>query len=101
MGAPRAGGKRTGQVLLVKEFRPGSKDVTLLQVISGHQLGEYFGAAVATVDLDNDGLDEVIVGSPLTTNEKLRRKRSPGKYIKVISNSKIPTLNIYIKYHAL
>ena len=83
VGAPRAGNKRTGEVLIIKGFETDWNQVNLLQTISGHQLGEYFGAAVTTVDLDNDGLDELIVGSPLTTNEKLRVKRSSGKYIKV------------------
>ena len=71
-------------MLIIKDFKTGSNEVSVLQTISGHQLGEYFGAAVATVDLDNDGLDEVIVGLPLTTNENLRIKRSSGnKYVKV------------------
>ena len=33
----------------------------------GEQSGEYFGAALANLDIDGDGLDELIVGSPLFT----------------------------------
>lgn len=42
---------------------------------TGPQLGAYFGAAVATGDVDNDGWSELFVGAPLYTNigEKERR----------------------------
>ena len=46
-------------------------------------MGEFFGGAVASVDLNGDGLDDLVVGSPLATGELVRRKRSVGKYIKV------------------
>ena len=46
-------------------------------------MGEFFGGAVASVDLNGDGLDDLVVGSPLATGELVRRKRSAGKYLKV------------------
>lgn len=32
--------------------------------LEGTQLGEYFGATVLSVDLNQDGLDELLVGAP-------------------------------------
>ena len=49
-------------------------------------MGEFFGGAVASVDLNGDGLDDLVVGSPLATGEKVRRKRATGKYLKVNKN---------------
>lgn len=37
------------------------------QNISGEQMGAYFGYAVATGDIDGDGLDDLIVGAPMYT----------------------------------
>lgn len=34
----------------------------------GHQSGEHFGASLATIDLNNDGRDEIIVGAPHHTD---------------------------------
>eukprot|EP00095_Tigriopus_kingsejongensis_P005078 maker-scaffold1482_size38982-snap-gene-0.12 protein:Tk05078 transcript:maker-scaffold1482_size38982-snap-gene-0.12-mRNA-1 annotation:"integrin alpha-ps4" len=43
----------------------GSKRLQQICKISGRQTGEYFGSAIATVDINGDGYDEVLVGSPL------------------------------------
>ena len=87
VGAPRAGKARTGEVYLVKQFDLTSdsndEDVEIVQTLAGKQLGEYFGSSFVSADLDADGLDELIVGSPLTTHENIRNKRSPNRYIKV------------------
>lgn len=34
--------------------------------LKGHQMGEYFGASVAVLDIDKDSLDDIlVVGAPL------------------------------------
>nr|CAD7452292.1 unnamed protein product [Timema tahoe] len=37
----------------------------ILLELEGYQMGEYFGATLCVVDLNNDGLDDLVVGAPL------------------------------------
>jgi hypothetical protein len=42
-------------------------DESRLEVISeleGKQVGEYFGAAVSVMDVNGDGVDDILVGAP-------------------------------------
>ena len=74
VGSPRAGGKRAGEVHLIKPFPLNSnksQNIEIIQTLSGLQLGEYFGSSFAAVDLNGDGLDELVVGSPLATHEQV------------------------------
>ena len=48
-----------------------SQNIEIIQTLSGLQLGEYFGSSFAAVDLNGDGLDELVVGSPLATHEQV------------------------------
>ena len=86
IGAPRGGSSRAGQVYIIvknNENRGGGGKTDFIEKVAGDQMGEFFGGAVASVDLNGDGLDDLVVGSPLATGELVRRKRSAGKYIKV------------------
>ena len=72
VGAPRAGLKRAGEVYIIEPLliRKDNKNaIKVVQTLSGSQLGEYFGASFASVDLDGDGLDDLVVGSPLSTTD--------------------------------
>ncbi|XP_034089147.1 integrin alpha-5-like [Gymnodraco acuticeps] len=41
------------------------KDLKSLLNLTGEQMGSYFGYAVAATDINNDGLDDLIVGAPM------------------------------------
>ncbi|XP_042859776.1 integrin alpha-PS2-like isoform X2 [Penaeus japonicus] len=65
VGVPRgpdSAGVLTGQIALY------THNLTPLHNISGYQLGAYFGYCLAVVDFNNDGLDDILVGSPMYTN---------------------------------
>ena len=88
VGAPRAGQRRGGEVYIVDPFPLDTATtrkhrVGVLDTVSGRQLGEYFGAAVVAADLDGDGVQDLVVGSPLATHQEVRQKRAAGKYVKV------------------
>ncbi len=46
-----------------------NSSVKQIGFVKGTQTGEYFGAALAAVDVNGDGIDELIVGSPLFTHQ--------------------------------
>ena len=72
IGAPKAN-KLTGRVYVCyKCFYDGDKGNPSFQVeveSSQKQTGERFGAAVAAVDVDGDGIDELVVGAPLYSSK--------------------------------
>ncbi|XP_034387914.1 integrin alpha-5-like isoform X1 [Cyclopterus lumpus] len=41
------------------------RDLTSLVNLTGEQMGSYFGYAVAATDVNNDGLDDLVVGAPM------------------------------------
>ena len=65
VGAPRAGPSRAGLVFIVET---DGNQVIRKGKVEGEQTGEYFGSAVIAVDINNDGYDELVVGSPLYTH---------------------------------
>ena len=51
--------------ILIFDFVPESNSRMLVrQSKEGEQLGEYFGASIASVDLNRDSFDELLVGAP-------------------------------------
>ena len=87
---------RTGEVFIVEKFfesqngNSADKKMKLIQRLSGvkivvfnnhkysfplgSQLGEFFGASLVSADLNGDGLDDLLVGSPLATFEEVFEK---------------------------
>ncbi|XP_021948515.1 integrin alpha-PS2 isoform X2 [Folsomia candida] len=78
VGMPR-GANLTGKVVIY------SSDLTNLHNITGEQIGAYFGYSLCVLDMDGDGLDDIVVGSPMYTDFN-----DPGM--------KIETGRIYVIY---
>ncbi|PIK58487.1 putative integrin alpha-9 isoform X1, partial [Apostichopus japonicus] len=62
-GAPRA--KELGKVTIYD-----ISNSTVYQEIYGEPMTTYFGSAIASVDLNNDGLSDLLVGAPLYSNNQ-------------------------------
>jgi len=67
-GAPRGGKEFQGKVY-VFDFRnitPTGDEykMQVIQELEGKQTGEYFGAAICVLDVNGDGLDDILVGAP-------------------------------------
>ncbi|XP_076285234.1 integrin subunit alpha inflated isoform X2 [Lasioglossum baleicum] len=60
VGVPR-GSQLLGKVMLFASNMTNQRNFT------GEQMGAYFGYAVASGDIDGDGLDDLIVGAPMYT----------------------------------
>ncbi|CAL7950339.1 unnamed protein product [Xylocopa violacea] len=60
VGVPR-GSNLLGKVILFTSNMKNPRNLT------GEQMGAYFGYAVASGDIDGDGLDDLIVGAPMYT----------------------------------
>ncbi|KAJ8349588.1 hypothetical protein SKAU_G00247180 [Synaphobranchus kaupii] len=59
-GAPQHG--QTGKAYI---FQVHSNVLKIIFEAKGHKLGSYFGAAVCAVDLNSDGLSDLLVGAPM------------------------------------
>ena len=71
LGAPRAGDLREGTVFIVETSAVtlNSQEAKVKQVakVHGDKSGEYFGASLLSMDINGDGVDDLIIGSPLYT----------------------------------
>uniref|UniRef100_A0A8C6NFB9 Uncharacterized protein n=1 Tax=Melopsittacus undulatus TaxID=13146 RepID=A0A8C6NFB9_MELUD len=77
-GAPRY--KHMGAVYLLSRSPQQTLQRSLL--LPGHQVGSYFGSAVALADLNNDGWQDLVVGAPYY----FQRKQEVGGAVYVYMN---------------
>ncbi|XP_074782983.1 integrin alpha-3 isoform X2 [Athene noctua] len=77
-GAPRY--KHTGAVYLLSHSPQQTLQRSL--VLPGHQVGSYFGSAVALADLNNDGWQDLVVGAPYY----FQRKQEVGGAVYIYMN---------------
>ncbi|NXE07415.1 ITA4 protein, partial [Lophotis ruficrista] len=68
------------------------KELNILFELRGKKLGSYFGAAVCAVDLNSDGLSDLLVGAPMQST--IREEGRVYVYINSGSEAKMVELNI-------
>ncbi|XP_035757337.1 integrin alpha-4 [Egretta garzetta] len=85
-GAPQQ--EQTGKAYI---FSIG-KQLNILFELKGKKLGSYFGAAVCAVDLNSDGLSDLLVGAPMQST--IREEGRVYVYINSGSDAKMVELNI-------
>ncbi|XP_062518283.1 integrin alpha-V-like [Corticium candelabrum] len=61
--------------IVVFEYNFDSAAYVSVLTKDGEQFGAYFGHSVAAVDLNNDGLDDLLVGAPLYSNSQFELGR--------------------------
>uniref|UniRef100_A0A8C8RA82 Integrin subunit alpha 4 n=1 Tax=Pelusios castaneus TaxID=367368 RepID=A0A8C8RA82_9SAUR len=86
-GAPQQ--EQTGKVYI---FSIGAQRLDILTELKGKQLGSYFGAAVCAVDLNSDGLSDLLVGAPMQS--KVREEGRVYVYINLGSGAEMLELEI-------
>ncbi|NWY02071.1 ITA4 protein, partial [Nothoprocta ornata] len=67
------------------------KQLTILFELKGKKLGSYFGAAVCAVDLNSDGLSDLLVGAPMQST--IREEGRVYVYINSGSEAKMAELD--------
>lgn len=54
-------------------------DMQFQQNITGDQLGGYFGYSICVVDVNNDGLQDIIVGAPMYSEKNNAKEYEHGQ----------------------
>lgn len=53
------------QVIIFDFPARSSSKYNILVKLEGKQIGEYFGSVIATIDIDQDGLTDLLIGAPM------------------------------------
>jgi integrin alpha 8 len=65
--------------------------------LTGDQIGAYFGYSIASGDLNGDGLDDLLIGSPMWTNYNIMGKFETGRVYVVYQDSSVRRKTNYTK----
>ncbi|XP_058045387.1 integrin alpha-4 [Ahaetulla prasina] len=84
-GAPQQ--EQTGKVYI---FKIEPKQLSILSELRGKKFGSYFGATVCAVDLNGDGLSDLLVGAPM--HSKVREEGRVYVYLNSGSGAKMMEL---------
>lgn len=82
VGMPR-GGQLLGKVLIF------SWNLTNQVNITGEQIGAYFGYSLCTVDVDGDGLQDLIIGAPMYTEKDNKEDKYETGIVYIVYQSRI------------
>lgn len=67
-----------------------SSELRNLHNITGEQIGAYFGYSLCVLDVDGDGLDDIVVGTPMYTDyQDTAMKIETGRVYVVYQNKKV------------
>jgi len=67
-----------------------SSELVNIHNITGEQIGAYFGYALCVLDLDGDGLDDIVIGAPMYTDfQDSAMKIETGRVYIVYQNKKV------------
>lgn len=82
VGMPR-GASLLGKVLVF------SWNLTNQVNITGEQIGAYFGYSLCTVDVDGDGLQDLIIGAPMYTEKDNKEDKYETGIVYIVYQSRI------------
>uniref|UniRef100_A0A803XSR4 Uncharacterized protein n=1 Tax=Meleagris gallopavo TaxID=9103 RepID=A0A803XSR4_MELGA len=71
------------------------KQLNILFELRGKKLGSYFGAAVCAVDLNSDGLSDLLVGAPMESTI-----REEGRVYVYINSGSVSIFSQNTLYHS-
>ena len=87
-----------GTVVIFNMNTKVSRQIQTVEVVSGTQLGEYFGYSLLTEDFNNDGFADLAVSAPLYSKD--RDSESGAVYIFINSGSEKKVLANFLDFNS-
>ncbi|KAK3872360.1 hypothetical protein Pcinc_022577 [Petrolisthes cinctipes] len=81
-GAPKAG-KGNGKAIIFSYPLEESSGLLVIQEMVGSQMGSNFGASLTTLDINGDGLSDLVVGAPTYIHQ---RRHDAGRVVVFLSS---------------